>query len=144
MRYLGVDYGTKRIGLAVGEDSPFFVEALRTIEADGPESAAVAIAAAADEEGAETIVVGMPYALPGGDMGITAEAIREMIGALETKTGLQVVTEDERMTTALVERMRRESGGLKRKFDKDAAAAAAILETYIEKERRSGDSGEKR
>jgi len=136
MRYLGVDYGTKRIGLAVGEDSPFFVGPLRTIGADGPEGAAKAVAAVAEEEGAGVIVVGMPYALPGGEAGKIAVQVREMVEALKKSTAAEVRTEDERMTTALVERMHRDSGASKKKFDRDAAAAAAILETYIERMRR--------
>jgi len=136
MRYLGVDYGTKRIGLAVGEDSPFFVGPLRTIESEGSEGAAKAVAAAAEEESAGVIVVGMPYALPGGEEGETAKLVREMIGVLKKLTASEVMIEDERMTTAYAERLRRESGASSKKFDKDAAAAAAILETYIEKVRK--------
>ncbi len=136
MRYLGVDYGTRRVGLAVGEDAPFFVEALRSVGSDSPESAAGAVADAAAEEGAETIVVGMPFALPGGDRGSTATGVRKMIEALKGRTGASIVTEDERFSTALAERRRREAGTRKSKFDKDAAAAAAILETYIERGRR--------
>lgn len=137
MRYLGVDYGTKRVGLAVGEDSPFFVEPLRTVEPSGPEDAAKMVAEAAVEEDAEAVVVGMPYSLKGGDQGSTAEEIREFLEFLGGKTGLKIETEDERMTTVMVERMRRESRGSTKGFDRDAAAAAVILESYIERKRNS-------
>ncbi|MEA3249165.1 MAG: Holliday junction resolvase RuvX [Patescibacteria group bacterium] len=144
MKYLGVDYGTKRVGLAVGEDSPFFVEALCTVKAGGPEAAAGAVAAVAAEEETEVIVIGMPYALPGGDEGEIAGHVRRMVLSLEKNTGFDIRTEDERMTTALVQRLRRESGRSSKKFDKDAAAAAAILETYIERVRRGGEKGRKK
>ncbi|MBU1029471.1 Holliday junction resolvase RuvX [Patescibacteria group bacterium] len=132
MRLLGVDYGTKRVGLAIGDTAPFFVEPLKTIE--GGEGAAQRVAEAAIEEGAEMIVVGLPVSLAGHEGGETAEKVRVFIEELEQITPLEVCAEDERLTTVIADRMHREFGtSSRKKFDRDAVAAAVMLETYIER-----------
>ncbi|MFH1047583.1 MAG: Holliday junction resolvase RuvX [Patescibacteria group bacterium] len=132
MRLLGIDYGTKRIGLAVGDTSPFFVAPLKTIESD--EDAALRIAAIAAEEGAEKIVVGLPIALEGHETGETAALVREFIDELKRETNVPICTEDERLTTALADKLHREYGASrKQKFDRDAVAAAIMLETHVER-----------
>jgi len=134
MRLLGIDYGTKRIGLAVGDTSPFFVEPLKTIEETDYARAAEAVAAVAKEEGAEKIVVGIPVALKGHAQGETSEHVLKFIPELEKVTDIEIVTEDERMTTALADKLHREFGASKKKnFDRDAVAAAIMLETFIER-----------
>ncbi len=134
MRLLGVDYGTKRIGLAVGDTSPFFVEPLKILEETNYARAAEAVAAVAKEEGAEKIVVGIPVALKGHQQGETSEHVLKFIPELEKVTDLEIVTEDERMTTALADKLHRQYGAShKKKFQRDAVAAAVMLETHIEK-----------
>jgi putative Holliday junction resolvase len=132
MRYLGVDYGTERVGLATGEDSPFFVAAWRTVEPRDADDALRLVAEAAAEDGSEVIVVGLPYALAGGEEGETARAARAFAARLAELTGLEVRTEDERMTSVMADRMKRDYGGGGKKFDRDAVAAAIMLETHIE------------
>jgi len=135
MRLLGVDFGTKRIGLAVGDTSPFFVEPLKTVE--GGVGAAQRVADAAKEEEAEVIVVGVPVALKGHEQGETSEQVFKFIPELEKLTDLEIRTEDERMTTVLADKLHREYGASKKKkFNRDAAAAAIMLETHIENQLR--------
>ena len=132
MRLLGIDYGTKRIGLAVGETSPFFVTPLKTL----PQSHDLVqqIIAVAKEEKVETIVVGWPVSLTGQAAGETLSLVREFIATLRQQTDLAVIEEDERFTTTMADRLHREAGVTKKeKFDRDALAAALLLETYIEK-----------
>jgi putative Holliday junction resolvase len=132
MRLLGVDYGTKRVGLAIGDTSPFFVEPLKTVE--GGEGAARRVADVAVEEDAEAVVVGLPISLAGHEAGETADKVRAFIAELKGITPLDIQTEDERMTTVIADRMHREFGTTsKKKFDRDAVAAAIMLETYIER-----------
>lgn len=132
MRLLGVDYGTKRVGLAIGDTAPFFVEPLKTIE--GGKDAAQQVAEVAIEEDAEMIVVGLPVSLAGHQGGETAEKVRIFIEELEKITPLKVCVEDERLTTVIADRMHREFGiSSRKKFDRDAVAAAVMLETYIER-----------
>ncbi len=134
MKILGVDFGTVRIGLAVGETDSGMAFPLRSISND--EGALEAIIRIAGEEGAGRLVVGVPYRLTGpGRAGETEKAVRLFIGGLEKKTDLPVDTEDERLTTALVEKMRRDAGVKPKDFDKDAAAATVILESYLARKR---------
>ncbi len=132
MKILGVDYGSKRVGLATVDTEVAMAFPLRSMPSARPGELAAAIIAAADAEAAGKIVVGLPRRLSGsGPAGDTEQAVIELVEALRSRTSLPVDTEDERLTTALVERERREAGLTKKQFDKDAAAAAALLETYI-------------
>ncbi len=132
MKILGVDYGSKRVGLAAVDTETALAFPLRSIPSAQAGELAAAIIAAAVEEGAGRIVVGLPRRLSGsGPAGDTERSVAELVGALRSKTALPIDTEDERLTTALVERERREAGLTKKQFDKDAVAAAALLETYV-------------
>jgi RNase H-fold protein (predicted Holliday junction resolvase) len=118
--------------LAIGETTPFFVTPLKTIAFDA--TATKQVAALAEEEGAEMIVIGLPISLAGYEAGETIDLVHNFIAELSKITPLKICTEDERLTTALANRLRRESGiGRRKKFDRDAAAAAILLETFIAK-----------
>ncbi len=132
MKLLGVDYGTKKTGLATADTAVPLAFPLRTIEAVTPQDAAKAVAEAAAAEGADRIVVGVPYRLSGEDEpGESQRAVAAVLAALRPLTAVTVETEDERLSTAAAARLLREAGGPKRRGADDALAAAAILETYI-------------
>lgn len=132
MKILGVDYGRKRIGLAVVDTAVPVPLPLRSIMSGRPAAVAKAIAAIAVQESADKIVVGLPRRLAGrGEPGDIEREVAALIAALGQETRTAIDTEDERLTTAMVERQRREAGLTKEQFDKDAAAAAALLETYL-------------
>jgi putative Holliday junction resolvase len=140
MTILGIDYGTKRIGLATGDSGSSLVFPLRTIERKEGLDAVAAVLEAARAESAGRVVVGVPRRMTGrggaaGETERQALAFAESLLAGAVKLGMtvEVDTEDERMTSALADRWQEMSGGKKGKFDRDAAAAAAILETYIER-----------
>lgn len=141
MIILGVDFGTKRIGLASGDTSVTMAFPLRSIANEGPDAAVAATLAAAKQEGAERIVVGMPHRMTGegeaqgAEPGETETRVRAFIAALGKKTALPVETEDERLTSAYVDSLRKSVGGKQKDFDRDSAAAAAILETFMQRMR---------
>ena len=138
MRILGIDYGTKRIGLAVGETDSGMAFPLRTLANTGDQARAVSeVAAIAKAEDCGAFVVGLPVALRGGEAGETAVLAKSFSAALERLTGAPVSLEDERLTTALVERMRRDAGIAAKDFDRDAAAATVILESWLARHRSS-------
>jgi len=133
MIILGIDYGTKRIGLATGDSASALVFPLRTIDRAAVTDAVAAVLDAARAETAERIVVGVPRRMTGApETGETEREALAFVEALKAKGGIEVATEDERMTSALADRWH-QMGDKKAKFDRDAAAAAAILETYIER-----------
>lgn len=136
MRIMGIDYGTKRIGLAVGETDSGMAFPLRSADNRGDLAAAAAeVVAEAKKEGCERFVVGLPLSLKGGDAGETAVAAKGFAALLKKNSGLPVDLEDERLTTAMVERMRKDAGIRPQDFDRDAAAATVILESWLARHR---------
>ena len=139
MKLLGIDFGTKRTGIAVAETPSLLTFPLRTFAESDIDILIEKIVDVVKEEGSEKVIVGIPYRLTGsGTVGQTEQAVLDFVEKLQKKIAIPVITEDERMTTAAVERIRKDAGISKEKFDKDAAAAAAILETYIIRTSRGG------
>jgi len=137
---LGLDFGTKRIGLAVSDDSASIAFPLGALESRGPKRDLEALAELARERGARGVVVGLPLHLDGGH-GEMAEAARRFAEALAETTGLPVELLDERWTSLEAERALRDAPRRKpkgRRRDKgavDAVAATLILRTYLERAR---------
>jgi putative Holliday junction resolvase len=136
---LGVDLGAKRIGLAGSDPSGTLATPLAVLERSGDEVAdRRAILAAAREREATLIVVGMPVTLR-GEMGPAARAIQAEIDALTALAAdddIVVETWDERFTTVIAEQGARElTPKGRRNFKVDAAAAAVILQSWLEAHR---------
>jgi len=133
MRILGIDYGSKRIGIAVCDELGITAQPLATITRKSKEKDIVEIARYIDEYDIETIVVGYPVRLDGTE-GIQCEKVNRFIEVLEATFPLPVVRWDESFSTAQAEEilieanMRRE----KRKKVIDKLAAAIILQNYLE------------
>lgn len=135
MRALGVDYGLRRIGFAVGDSESRLVFPLQSKRVSSLQDGIDATCQMADQEKAEVIVVGMPKTLfSGEENGETVQEIKRFLKELKQISNIPVVTEDERFTSSYAETLRREAGIKKSDFDQDAAAAAAILETYLTRE----------
>lgn len=140
MRALGIDYGDRRIGLAVSDGSGTLARPLRVVSPPGPlreRAAAVAAevaAAAAEPDGLGVIVVGVPRALDGTPHDQTARVLA-FVEALRAATSLPVALQDERLTSVEAEQRLavRERDWRKRKAKLDAAAAAVILQDYLDR-----------
>lgn len=131
MRILAIDHGTKHVGLALGDTKSSIVTMLPSFASSGDRSVVQHVAKVAAKEGVETVVVGMPAALDGSGGGAAAERVKVFISGLEKIVSVPVTTEDERLTTAFVERLRKDAGVHAKHFDKDSAAAVAIAESFI-------------
>ena len=132
MRILAVDWGERRIGLAVSDPSGTLASPLPTRVVRGPEDAVEQVAGVAAGEGAERIVVGLPLLLS-GERGEAALAAESFAARLAERTGIPVETYDERLTSALGARLLRESG-TRRKRDKsqlDQSAAVMLLDSFL-------------
>ena len=144
MRALGIDYGGRRIGLAVSDGLGVIARPLRAIQRPHgqPERAAVdAVLAAlaeleADGDPVSTIVLGLPRRLDGSDNEQTP-LVRAFARALETAAGRPVVLQDERLTSHEADARLRvhERDWRRRKEQLDAAAAAIILQDYLDSRR---------
>ena len=132
-RILGIDCGSKRMGLAISDPDGILATPLRTDTVTGIKNALELAAAAFAEEGAETVVVGLPLNMD-GTHGPQAEWTTAFADKLRDKLGVQVDMWDERLTTKLVERVLIEAdlSRAKRKKVRDKLAAQVILQGYLD------------
>jgi len=142
MRALGIDVGERRVGLAISDPSGTIARPLDTFVVAGPAQALRIVTSAierlaAEEEGLVTVVVGMPSRLDGTPTEATPR-VGKFVAALRARTAIPVVTEDERLSSREAEsRLEvRERDWRKRKSKLDAAAAAVILQDYLDRRRR--------
>jgi putative Holliday junction resolvase len=138
-RILGVDLGSRRIGLAVSDPGGRLATPLTVIERSGDSVAdRQTILARAREAGASRIVVGLPLSLS-GDVGPAAGAVLEEVEALRSEANptITVDTHDERFTTVIAERGLRAVGTRRgdRRQVVDSSAAAVMLQSYLEAHR---------
>jgi putative Holliday junction resolvase len=143
---LGLDLGSRRIGLAVSDPEGGFAFPAGSLVSRGIERDLQALRALVEEREVVRIVVGLPLHMD-GHAGPEAEAARAFARRLGEATGLPVEMLDERWTTVEAERPLQElrSGtrrrGSRRSQDVDSAAATILLRTYLEREsRREGAS----
>jgi putative holliday junction resolvase len=142
MRYLAIDCGQRRTGLAVGDDETRIATPLRVLEAASPWARLAAIARAAGDEQADALLLGLPLNMDGSEGGPAREA-RALAQQLEQATGLPVRLVDERLSSHEAD-ARLAGRGLtrgKKKQRRDAVAAAVILQTYWEVGEHHGTTG---
>jgi putative holliday junction resolvase len=135
-RVLGVDLGSRRIGLAVSDPAGRVATPLAVVERTGDRTTDHrTILAHAREAGASRVVVGLPLSLS-GDVGPAARAVLEEVESLraEASGAIAVDTHDERLTTVTAERGLRAAGARRRARRRavDPAAAAVMLQSYLE------------
>ena len=133
-RILAVDWGERRIGIAISDPDGILASGLPTIETRDRAAAIEAIARTVEEEGAERIVVGLPLLLS-GERGEAARAAQSFADALAGRVPVPVDTYDERLTSALSERRLREVGvrAGRNKPRVDQGAAIALLESFLQR-----------
>jgi len=132
-RSLGVDFGTKRVGLAVSDTLGLIARPLSVV----PRASVVdEVVSLVKELDIGTIVVGLPTGLSGGE-GMSASEARSLADELEIAAGVDVVLVDERFTSRIAEVALVESGMKRRKRREtvDKVAAAIILQDYLDKHR---------
>lgn len=134
MRALGVDLGSRRIGVALSDSGGVLASPYETVERSGDEGRDHArLLALADEADVEVVVVGLPLALD-GSVGPAAEGVLAEVDRLRRVTSLPVETYDERLTTVTATRLLREGGvkGKARRRVVDQVAAAVILQSWLD------------
>jgi putative pre-16S rRNA nuclease len=139
VRVLGIDVGERRVGLAISDRSATLARPLETVSVAGPADAVNRVASAVDrlrseDDGLETIVVGLPSHLDGTPTDATPR-VKAFIAGLQSRTNLPVVTEDERLTSHEAEQRlaATDRDWRSRKRRLDAAAAAIILQDYLDR-----------
>ncbi|HEY2153578.1 MAG TPA: Holliday junction resolvase RuvX [Vicinamibacterales bacterium] len=141
-RILAVDVGARRVGLAISDPSGMLARPLETLvvtsDADAVDRVAQRVdELARDDDGLTAIVVGLPARLDGSPTTETAR-VTAFITSLRTRTPLAIATEDERLSSREAESRLalRERDWRKRKELLDAAAAAVILQDYLDRPHR--------
>ena len=132
-RVLGLDLGSRRIGVAVSSGSLATPHSVLERTTDQEEDHA-AIAALVDELGADRVVVGLPLSLD-GKMGPAARAAADEAKALGDVLAVPVETYDERLTTVTADRSLSSLGlsGQARRRVVDKVAAAVILQAWLDR-----------
>ena len=132
MKVLAVDLGTKRTGFAISDPGGKMALALPTLQ----DVTAVDVAALAEEQGAQEVVVGLPLNMD-GTTGPSARRALEFIEELKLHLAVPVVPWDERLSTAEGQERLRQAGLDRRDRQKraDVAAAIVILESYLRRPR---------
>ncbi len=135
MRYLAVDLGDKRTGLAVGDDVTGLVSPAGMIEKpiEPGEELLAGIEAAIEEFGPDELVLGLPLNMDDTE-GPRAKLVRRFAARVAERAGLEIRFQDERLTSAEADWSMARSGMTRgqKKNRRDALAAAAILRDYLE------------
>lgn len=142
MRALGVDLGSKRIGIAVSDRSGTIASPLVVLQRTGRRAEDHRrIAALVREEEAEVVVVGLPLTMS-GERGPAAQSAVAEAEQLATVVGVPVETHDERLTTVSADRvlMAADLDARARRQVVDKVAAAVLLQSWLDA--RASESGQ--
>lgn len=136
MRIMGLDYGTKTVGVAISDDMMITAQPVETIvreRANKLRKTYQRIEELISQNDVEKIVIGKPLNMNGTE-GEMVQLMRDFSRELSRRTGLEIIEVDERLTTSEADRILKETGvaisGRKEHIDK--MAAAIILQTYLD------------
>lgn len=139
MRALGIDFGERRIGIAISDPEGRYALPSATLERRSDAEALAALAELAAREEVAWIVVGEPRG-PEGSLGQAAQRARSFAAKLARRTGLPVDTLDETLTSREADARLREAGLAvrERRSRRDALAAQLLLEEALARRARGG------
>ena len=140
MRYLAIDLGGKRTGLASGDDLTGIVQPLKVLEAAPGDHLLRLLRREIDDHAPDAVVVGLPLNMDGTE-GPSAAAVRSFADRIAAACGVAVTFQDERLTSFAAEGHLDRSGRTHRekKEIRDALAAAEILRDHLRE--RAGTGG---
>jgi len=133
MKIMGLDYGSRRIGVAVCDDLGIAAQGVGTVIRKNRDSDLTAIVELTTRYGVERIVVGYPLRLDGSE-GIQCEKVNRFIRRLQTRLTIPVVRHDETLSTKEAEEILRKTGVRREKHRElvDRLAASIILQDYLD------------
>ncbi|MCB5234285.1 MAG: Holliday junction resolvase RuvX [Candidatus Cloacimonetes bacterium] len=134
-RILAIDYGHKRIGIALSDPLRIFAKPFKTLENQGMDTFLSEIKQICEAERVTKIIFGMPYAIAGHDTPKTLET-RKAMEFIQNGQALPVIPWDERYSSADAEEELKKMGKSWQEARKlvDAMAAALILRNYLQSE----------
>ena len=135
MRVLALDLGERRIGMAISDELGWGAHPLYTLERTTLRADLDKLAQIAEREGAAQVVVGLPLG-PQGEVGTSAKKVERFVSRLRARLKIPVITWDETLTSVEAEQqmIADDVSRAKRRRRLDQAAAALILQSYLERE----------
>ena len=132
MKYLAIDFGLKRLGLAISDARGTMALPYTTLHKTDNQTMFEELLAVLDRERIETVIVGIPYGLEGQQTLSTRQALN-FVDRLKRRSDLPVATVDETLSSAVAQQRLAEARipGKKHKPVLDQVAAQVILETYL-------------
>ena len=132
-RYLALDHGTKRIGVAVSDELKMIAQPLEFIPTEPYEAFLARLKQIIAEKEVELVFIGMPRNMD-GTFGPAAEKVKEFIAGLTPEISVPIKTLDERLTSAQANRVLLQGNVRRadRKQKVDAMAAAILLQSYLD------------
>ena len=132
MRYLAIDLGDKRTGLAVGDNELRMAQPVCVLQIPIGDLLITAITKAIEEQGVDALVMGLPLNMD-GSLGQRVEITKTFAEKLRAATNLDIHFQDERLTSSAAEEQLSGSGKThkQKKKMRDALAAAEILNDFL-------------
>lgn len=139
MRALGIDVGTRRVGVALSDPTGTIAQGLTVLPRTSWDAVLAQVRALVAEHGVEHVVVGLPLRMDGSEGEAAAQA-RTFARRLRAGLAVPVVLQDERLSTAEAERtmVSADASRRRRRERRDAVAAALILQQYLDRRRHVG------
>lgn len=135
MRTLGIDYGKKRVGIAVSDPTGTIARPLEAVHWSGrnPSELLNGLKPLLEEYEPDQLLVGLPVTMA-GDVGQSAREVLDFVEKLKESTDLEVVTWDERLSTSRAQKTLKETGWSRQKKQEfvDSMAAQMVLQTYLD------------
>lgn len=133
MRIMALDVGDKRIGVAMSDPEALLASPLTTIVRVSDSGAIDRICELVGEYQVGSVVVGLPYSLDGG-VSAQAEKVCDFVRKLSERLQTDIKLRDERLSTTAADRLLLQAGAKRghRRLVRDAAAAAFILQGYLD------------
>lgn len=137
MRILGIDFGEKRIGLALSDPLGFTAQGLETVLRQNKAQVLKDLKTLCQERQVSEVVIGLPINMD-GTIGPKAKEILELVPKMEKEFAVPVKTWDERLTSRQAGRLMIDEGlsRQKQRAQSDRLAATLILQGYLESKRR--------
>ena len=133
-RVLGIDFGTRRIGLALSDPTGTLASPLPFLENTGPREITAKLQELVQTHGVETVVIGLPRNLD-GTYGPSAQKVRDFITQIQPHLPAKIIPQDERLTTAQASKDLARIGLSQKELRKkvDSSSAAIILQQFLDR-----------
>lgn len=137
-RILGIDFGTRRIGLALSDPTGTLASPLPFLENTQLPEVAAKLQELLGTHGIQTVVIGLPRNMD-GTYGPSAEKVRQFIAQIQPHLSAKIVSQDERLTSAQATRGLSQMGLSQKALRKkvDSSSASLILQQFLDRSRMS-------